>query len=563
MREKLIITKLNGHDKDGKIGKVYFKVGDSVTTGDTLFTIESGKGSLKYNSEFTGKIEELNIEPGSVVTKDQVVGYIDGKKEAAKTTGYSFGLSKPAKKELHTEVLIIGGGPGGYVAAIRSAQLGKKVILIEEDRLGGTCLNYGCIPTKALSYSTKVLEHIQNANEYGFNVSDFSIDMNQLMTRKNSVVDTLVGGVEHLMSVNDIEVIKGTATVQSEDKIQVTTKKIDATITYDKMIIAVGSEPGFIKIEGHDLPGVITSKDALELEEIPSSITIIGGGVIGMEFAFILNALGSEVHVVEFLPELLSILDQDVVDVIRESAEEKGIKVHTSARATSIKETINGSMLTEFMIGETSYQLSTEKVMMAVGRRARLDSLDLKTLKVNLNQNSSGIEVDTQMRTSNPNIYAIGDVTNILQLAHVASHQGMVASEHIAGNDVHMHYDKVPSAIFTMPEIGHVGITEKLAIENAMNYKVSKFSFAANGKSVAMGETDGFVKLISSTDTKTIIGGAIVGGHGTDMIALITNLIENKVDLEEATKVIYAHPTAAESIHEALLGLEDRGIHSA
>ena len=355
MREKLIITKLNGHDKDGKIGKVYFKVGDSVTTGDTLFTIESGKGSLKYNSEFTGKIEELNIEPGSVFIKDQVVGYIDGKKEAVKASGYSFGLSKPAKKELHAEVLIIGGGPGGYVAAIRSAQLGKKVILIEEDRLGGTCLNYGCIPTKALSYSTKVLEHIQNANEYGFNVSDFSIDMNQLMTRKNSVVDTLVGGVEHLMSVNDIEVIKGTATVQSEDKIQVTTKKIDATITYDKMIIAVGSEPGFIKIEGHDLPGVITSKDALELEEIPSSITIIGGGVIGMEFAFILNALGSEVHVVEFLPELLSILDQDVVDVIRESAEEKGIKVHTSAKATSIKETINGSMLTEFMIGETSY----------------------------------------------------------------------------------------------------------------------------------------------------------------------------------------------------------------
>lgn len=562
MKEKLIITKLNGHDKDGKIGKVFYKVGDSITAGEILFTIESGKGSIKFKSEYTGKIEALTIEAGSIVVKGQEVGIIDGKKESVKTAAYSFGLSKPTKKDIHSEVLIIGGGPGGYVAAIRSAQLGMKVTLIEEDRLGGTCLNYGCIPTKALSHSSKILQNIKNAGVYGFNVSDYSVDVDQLMQRKTNVVDTLVGGVEHLMAANDIEIIKGTATVKSEKEIQVKNKKLDATITFDKLIIAVGSEPGFIKIPGYDLPSVITSKDALEMTSIAKSITIIGGGVIGMEFAFIYNALGAEVHVVEFQSEVLSILDQDIVDVIRESAEEKGIKIHTSARASSIKETINGSSLTEFVIGETEYQLCSDQVLMAVGRKPRLESLDLNKLKVKLNAKNSGIQVDEHLLTSNKDIYAIGDVTNIIQLAHVASHQGLVAVEHIAGIDSIMHYDNVPSAIFTAPEIGHVGITEKAAIETGLDHKVSKFYFSGNGKSVAMNETEGFVKLVYDNKKKAIVGGAIVGGHGTDMIALLTNLIEQKVSIEEASHVIYAHPTASESIHEAILGIADRGIHS-
>ena len=563
MKNTLIIEKLNGHDKDGKIGKINVVVGDSVQAEDVLFTIESGKGSLKYKSKYDGIVTDLTIKAGDVVVLDQEIGSIDGEKQVAKkSTGYSFGISKPMKKEMHAEVLIIGGGPGGYVAAIRSAQLGKKVILIEEDKLGGTCLNYGCIPTKALAHSTKVLKHIKEGSEFGFDVDNVSIDMTKLMTRKSEVVDNLVGGIEHLMEVNDIEVIRGRAQTKSETVIGVKNKKIDAEITFEDLIIATGSEPSFIPIEGHDLKSVMTSKDALEITGIPKSITIIGGGVIGMEFAFIFNALGSEVHVIEYMPEILALLDQDVVDVIKTSAEEKGIHIHSGACASAIHETQNNEMITTYMIDDKTYYISSEKVMMAVGRKPRLDSIDLDILGVSLNSKKNGIQVNEHMKTNKEHIYAIGDVTNIIQLAHVASHQGMVASEVIAGIDSKMSYEIIPSAIFTKPEIGHVGVTEREATENKLDITVSKFYMAANGKSVAMNETEGFVKVIYDNQKEYIIGASIVGGHGTDMIATLVNLIQQKVCKEDLTHVIYAHPTAAESIHEALLGLEGRGIHN-
>jgi len=561
MSEKLIISKLNGHDKEGKVGKVYFKAGDHVSAGEILFTIESGKGSLKYKSEYTGTIEALTVEAGSIVTKGQEVGLIDGKREVKQAKAYSFGLSKPAKKDIHAEVLIIGGGPGGYVAALRSAQLGKKVVLIEEDKLGGTCLNYGCIPTKALSHSTKVLNHIRQGHEYGFTVHDFDVNIKKMMERKDQVVETLVSGVDHLMASNDIEVYTGRGQVVSKDLIAVKNKSLDLSVTFDHLIIAVGSEPGYIPIEGHDLKSVMTSRHALAMEDVPDSMVIIGGGVIGMEFAFIFNALGTEVHVVEYMPEILGLLDQDVVDVIRESAEDKGIKIHRGARASRIIETLNKKVITEFEIGDQTYRVASERVMMAVGRKPRLDSLDLQKLGVDLNDNNNGILVDDFMKTTNDKVYAIGDVTNIMQLAHVASHQGMVAAEHISGLSHKMDYEKVPSAIFTQPEVGHVGITEKIALERGINYKASKFYFAANGKSVAMNETEGFVKLIYDLDRQVLIGGVIVGGHGTDMIATVTNMVDQGVSLQEAASVIYAHPTSAEAIHEALLGLEDRSLH--
>lgn len=562
MDNKLIIKKLNGHDKEGKIGKINFAVGDSIKTGDVIFTIESGKGSLKYKSEYDGDLTELTIATGDVVKLNQVVGAMSGSKGKSKTTTYSFGISKPVKKESHAEVLIIGGGPGGYVAGIRCAQLGKKVILIEEDQLGGTCLNYGCIPTKALAHSGKVLNHIKDASTYGFNISDYTIDLKTLMKRKSEVVENLVGGIDHLMSENDIEVVFGTAVTKSENMINVTNKKIDMDISFDSLIIATGAEPASIPIEGHDLEEIMTSRDALEIESIPKSITIIGGGVIGMEFAFIFNALGSDVHVVEYAPEILMLLDQDVVDIIKESAEEKGIKIHTASAASAIHKTEDKTMITSFIKDEQVHYISSEKVMMAVGRRPRLEALDLSLLGVELNDHKNGIAVDVHMRTSKENIYAIGDITNIIQLAHVASHQGIVAAESIAGLKREMAYDIIPSAIFTSPEIGHVGITEKEARELDLNILVSHFYFAANGKSVAMNESKGFVKIIYDVNKDHLIGATIVGGHGTDMIATLTNMIHQKTSKDILSHVVYAHPTIAESIHEALLNLDGKGIHN-
>jgi dihydrolipoamide dehydrogenase len=267
------------------------------------------------------------------------------------------------------------------------------------------------------------------------------------------------------------------------------------------------------------------------------------------------------VNVVEFLPQILNLLDEDAADVIRQSAREKGIRLFEGHAACSIETTLDGQKLVVVKKGEEKKFITSEKVAMAVGRRANIDSMDLEALGVELNERGNGVDVDEFLRTSNPKIYAIGDLTNKLQLAHVASHQGIVAVEHICGGQEAMRYDHVPSAIFTNPEVGHVGMTEKQAAGEGIEVLVGKFPLAANGKALAMGEPAGFVKVVAEKDSKKIIGGTIVGAHGTDMIATIANLIVGEKTLDQAEHVIYAHPTTAESIHEAILGAEGRAIH--
>lgn len=574
MKYDLIIEKLSGHDTSGKVGKINKKAGDTLNWRDVIFTIESGKGTIKYMSKYKGIIEQLSISEGDTIKKNQVIGKVEGElveendilktqptlQEQKKTT-YSFGLAKPLPKNYEADIAIVGGGPGGYVSAIRAAQGGKKVIVIEENRLGGTCLNHGCIPTKALVSSVDVLEKIRQAQNFGLEVGNVKFSLEKIMKRKSEVVNTLVSGIEHLMNANKIEYIIGKAEVKDLQTLTVRNKSIDATIKFKKLIIATGSRSFLIPIEGADSKDILTSKELLELTEIPTSITIIGGGVIGMEFAFIYNALGSKVNVVEFFPQVLNTMDNDVVDAIRTSAIERGINLHEGAKASSIKTAFDGTKIVEINENNQVKYLVSEKVAMAVGRRPNLESLNLEILQVDLNEKHTGIMVDDYMRTSNPNVYAIGDITNKVQLAHVASHQGIVAADHINGIKNEMHYDLVPSAIFTIPEIGHVGLTEKEAHSQNLDYIIGKFPLMANGKAQAMGEVNGFVKLIANKETQKIIGGTIVGVHATDMLSTVSNIIASGVTIDEATHVIYAHPTTAESIHEALLSLNGRGIH--
>lgn len=566
MKYDLIIEKLSGHDTSAKVGKINKRSGDPLNIGDVIFNIESGKGTLKYTSKYKGLLKELKISEGDTINKNQVIGEVEG--EAGTTTSvepekkaYSFGLAKPINKSYEMDVVIVGGGPGGYVSAIRAAQGGKKVMIIEENRLGGTCLNHGCIPTKALVSSIDVLEKIKHAESFGFEVSNSKISLEKIMERKNEVVNTLVGGIEHLMNVHNIEYLAGRAEVEDSETLIVKNKSIDVTIKYKNLIIATGSKPCALPIPGADSDDILTSEDLLELKEIPASLTIIGGGVIGMEFAFIYNALGTKVNVVEFFPQILNNMDEDVVDVLRTNAIDKGINIYEGAKATSIKTALDGTKIVEIMENNNSKLLISEKVAMAVGRKANLESLDLEKLQVKLNEKNNGIMVDKNMKTSSPNIYAIGDITNIIQLAHVASHQGIVAADNILGIDIEMNYDLIPSAIFTTPEIGQVGFTEKDATAKKIDYLVGKFPFMANGKAQAMGETLGFVKLIANKETRKVIGGTIVGVHGTDMLSTISNLIASELTIDNAAHVIYAHPTIAESIHEALLNLDKRGIH--
>lgn len=573
MKYDLIVEKLPGHDSTGRVGKISKEAGDSIKPNDIIFTIESGKGSVNFVSKFSGKIDLLNIEEGDTIKKNQVVGIITGEiaenpnvsdkttADNTKKNSYTFGISKPVSKNYEVDVLVIGGGPGGYVAAIRASQGELKVMLVEEDKLGGTCLNYGCIPTKALVNSADILEKINKSYEFGFETGPVKVYMKKIIERKDEVVSTLVSGIEHLMNKNKIEYLKGKAAVKDENTISVLNKSVDASIHFKNLIIATGSKTFMLPIEGSDDPEILTSKELLELTEIPKSITIIGGGVIGMEFAFIYRALGSDVNVIEFLPQILNILDDDAADCIKESAEEKGIRIYEKTSAISVKSSLDGSKIVEVKTGDVTSFVTSEKVVMAVGRRANLDSLDLNKLNINLNEKKNGIEVDEFMRTNRPNVYAIGDVTNKMQLAHVASHQGIVAADHILGLNNPMHYDTVPSVIFTSPEAGLVGLTEKEAKIKGIDYLTGKFPFAANGKAQTMGETKGFVKLIADKSTRKIIGGCVVGIHASDLISTISNLIASGINIDEASHVIYAHPTVSESIHETILGLDNKGIH--
>lgn len=565
MKCEIIIEKLVGHDKEGKIGKIHVECDSEISHGDAILTIESGKGTVKCISNGSGKVLELLVSEGDVVKKGDIVGYMEMSKDSltskVKTSSYSFGFAKAKKEELEVDLAVIGGGPGGYVAAIRASQLGKNVILIEKENLGGTCLNTGCIPTKTLAHTAHILENIKEAYEYGIETNGTSLNINSAIARKDRVVETLTGGIAHLLEESGVRVVKGEALSENSNTIIVKNNKFDLKVTAEKIILATGSSAWKLPIEGSQLQGVITSKELLEINKVPKSITIIGGGVIGMEFAFIMNSFGSKVTVIEYLDDILSILDPDVIEVIKTSASEKGIKILTGVCAKKIISTIDDKMVLEYVEKEDSYYVTSELILMATGRKSNIDSIDLNVLGVKLNDKNNGVQVNEHMQTNVPHIYAIGDLTNIIQLAHVASHQGIVAAEHSSGLTSTMHYDNVPSAIFTVPEIGTVGMGETEAMAKGISIKISKFNFSGNGKSLAMNQVEGFVKLIANEEDDIIIGGAIVGIHGTDMLPTISHLIQHKIKIEDAISTIYAHPTAAESLHEALLGLKGRSIH--
>lgn len=566
MEKKLILDKLSGHAQKGVAGKLEIKVGDNVTKGQSILSIEAGKGNYSYKACQSGKVLKVLIEDGQELSIGDILFILECDESQADEvpakakSSYSFGFAKPRLEEISCDVLIIGGGPGGYVSAIRSAQLGLDTILIEKEELGGTCLNHGCIPTKTLIEGVKALDTVKSADKFGIDVGDISCNLEKLQQKKSVVVKQLVTGIEQLMDSKNIRVIKGNAEVMADKRIAVKDSKQDILIDPDKIIVATGSIPTKLNIPGGDHPSVITSKDALKLETPPRELVIIGGGVIGMEFAFVYNSLGSKVTVIEYADSILPTMDQDVVDEILASATEKGIRVITSACVTSIYDEKDNRAIVEYKAEDKKHYCLGDKVLMSVGRVANINSIDLSLLGVDVNVKGSGIKVDSNMKTSNDDIYAIGDVTNLMQLAHVASHQGMIAAESIAGNDTHgLDYDRIPSAVFTNPEIGVVGLTEKIAMERGIDYKVSKFPYQANGKALAMSKPMGFVKLIASDNM--IVGGAIVGAHGTDMLAVITNLIVSEVSIDEALEVIYPHPTLSEGVHEGLLMLQNRGIH--
>jgi len=443
-------------------------------------------------------------------------------------------------------VIIIGGGPGGYVCAIRCAQLGLKVALIEEAELGGTCLNRGCIPTKTLAHTADVIELTKKASDIGLDFENINVNLAKIVSRKNRVVAKLRGGINLLMKKRKIDVISGKGRLAEKGKVEVTDKTGNVNIIEaQNVVIATGSYPVTPAMFKYDGANVITSEEMLVLKDKPESLLIIGAGVIGCEFASIFNALGTEVQLVDVMPNILPMVDDDVADVVKKEFEKRGISVKTGVKIASI-EIVDGKVKAVTDGGEL---LEAQKVLLSIGRKP--DVTQCVASELGLQTGKAGeIIVDEYMRTNLDSVWAIGDVTNKNPLAHVASAQGLVVAANIAGGNKKMDYNAIPSAIFTNPEVASVGLSEKQAANLGIQIKVGRFPFLACGKAVSMNETVGFVKVIADNDDK-ILGAQIVGPHASDLISEIALAVSNGLNVEQVVNTIHTHPTLSESVYEA------------
>jgi dihydrolipoamide dehydrogenase len=455
------------------------------------------------------------------------------------------------------DLIVIGAGPGGYVAAIRAAQLGMSVLLIEKDQVGGTCLNRGCIPTKAYYENARVLRNVQQGQEFGIQVQGYSFDMKAAFQRKQQVVNQLVAGVERLLKANKVEVIRGQAHLKDSHTVWAGGQDYTA----ERILIATGSEPAALPIAGSDDPRVLTSDQALDLTEIPSRLAVIGGGVIGLEFACIFKTFGSQVTVFESQSSILHQLDREIVKRMQVFLKRQGINVYTSVEIERLENTGEG-LTVQGLSPKGEVNVEADVILQAGGRRPCTQGLKLPDLGIETDQQGF-IVVNDEYQTNVEGIYAIGDVIGGPMLAHVASEEGIAAVEHMAGHHPSsVQYHAVPSTIFTFPEIAAVGLTEEEAKNRGINPYIGKFSFAANGKAMAMGETDGIVKVIAD-ENQHIIGMHIIGPHASDLILEGALAVSQKVTLPAMKDVIHAHPTLGEAIKEASLDAEGQAIHLA
>ncbi len=444
---------------------------------------------------------------------------------------------------LTVDLIIIGAGPGGYETALLAARRGLSVALFEQGEVGGTCLNEGCIPTKALCRTAAMVTDFRTAGEFGITDASFSVDFAAVMARKRAVVEQLRGGVETLLSQPGIHLVRGKA--QFVDAL--TVEAAGERVTAKDVIIATGSSAAMLPIEGATLDGVVTSREILDLESVPKRLCIIGAGVIGLEFASVFNALGSEVTVMEYAKEILPHFDSDLAKRLRQSLGKRGIKIETQSAVKAVWKTDGGLTVAYDRKGKEQ-TVEADKVLMAVGRKANVGSLNLDDIGVAYDRR--GITVDSQMQTNIAHVYAVGDVNGLMMLAHAATFQGVRTLNAIMGIGDSLRLDVVPAAVFTMPEVGMVGLTEDDCKDRGIAYTAKKAFFRANGKAVCLGETDGYAKLIVGDDG-TLLGCHIYGPHAADLVQEACALISSGGSLADLQSVIHPHPTLSEILQSA------------
>jgi len=458
--------------------------------------------------------------------------------------------------DIRTEVVVIGAGPGGYVAAIRLAQLGKKVVLVDEDKLGGICLNYGCIPSKAMISASGLFNKIKQSSKIGIKTGKVTIDFSKMQEWKDGIVSKLNKGTEFLCKKNNVTIVKGTAVFENSNRLKINNGKNISHINFKKAIIATGSKPVELSNFKFDGKKIISSREALNLKEIPENLVVIGGGYIGLEIGTIYAKLGSKVSIVEMEDQILPGFDKNAVNVVQKNLEKLDVNIYLNTKADKIEN--NKIAIDSKEKGKVL--LDADKVLVAVGRHPNTKNLGLENTKVKLNEKEF-VEVDKNLMTDDENIYAIGDISVGPMLAHKASMQGKIAAGIIAGEKVSYENVVVPAVVFTDPEIASVGLSEEEAEDKGLKVKIGKFPFSVSSRAMTREETQGFVKVIANEADDKIIGVQIVGSDASDLISEASLAIKMNSTIDDLALTIHPHPTLSESLMEASEATMGKAIH--
>ena len=560
--------------EEGTVSKWVKHEGDEVKVGDVVVEITTDKLTNEVTSEAEGTMLKIVAQEGDDVPVKGTLAWIGkpgeqvGGAPAAAAPAVPFAPAAPAapaKPAGDTSVIVIGGGPGGYVAAIRAAQLGAKVTLIEKQYLGGTCLNVGCIPTKCLLHSAELVEDIKNqGKDIGVEVDGVKVNFQQVIAHKNDISKKLTSGVAGLLKMNKVKKIDGEATFVGEKKLSV--KKADGTteeMTADAIIVATGSVNSQPPIPGlKENPNCIDSTGVLSLEKLPKTMVVIGGGVIGLELACAYAGFGTKITVVEAMDHMLPMLDGDLTKIGVAHMKKMGMEFNLECPVQSVEESpVGAKVVCKNKAGEI-VSFEAEKVLVAIGRKANTASLNLEAGK--LDNDRGRIIVNDKMETSVPGVYAIGDcVMGHAQLAHTASAMGEVAAENIMGQEAHYDEKTNPTCVYIEPEAASVGLTEEQCKAQGLDYKVGKFPMSANGKALILNGGEGIVKIIAGKEFGEILGMHIIGPRATDLICEGALAIEGEMTLDEIIATIHSHPTVTETMREAALQAEKRAIHTS
>lgn len=461
------------------------------------------------------------------------------------------------------DIAVIGSGPGGYVAAIKASKLGFKTALVEKDStLGGTCLNVGCIPSKALLHSSEMYHFAgHGADAHGIDLTNLSISIEKLMAKKDKTVSQLCGGVAQLMKANKVSVFKGLGTIRGEGKVDVKGSQEETTLAAKHIIIATGSasiELPFLPFDGET---VVSSTEAIAFDKVPEKMVVVGAGAIGLELGSVWSRLGAQVDVVEFLPVIAPTFDKDVSKMAERLFKKQGMNFHLSTKVTGLKKEAGKHILTAENKKGEPVEFDCDKVLVSVGRKPYTDGLGLETVGIKTDEKGR-IPVDSHFKTTADGIYAIGDVIPGPMLAHKAEEEAVACVELIAGQAGHVNYEVIPNVIYTEPEISSVGITQAAAKEKGIETKSGKFNFVANGRAIAADGTDGFVKVLADKTTDRLLGVQIIGKGSSEMIASAVAHMEYGGSAEDLGRTIHAHPTMSEAIKEAALAVDGNAIHS-